>query len=368
VDIPLTPEQITADWVGDALARAGVCDIGDVAAVRPDADSVDVPSIVGNVIRLRIEYKREISGSPLTVIAKLPTRSDSIRKSVAAAGVYKVESDIYALFAAEAALPVPRCYRAAGSPDTGLYSFLLEDISPAHALSQTDACDIDMAEKVVVAIAEIHGRFWGRVDLPRATPGATVELINRLEGAGWPAFMERYGHRLNRTLNSYRFILNNRELVTTHATGRPTTVAHADLHLENILFTEDPRRPVVIVDWQLSRPGLGAQDLSYFLVSSLEPESRRAHEDRLLRLYHRKLVEASVEDYDFDRLWLDYRATTVRLLPRPITMGGGMDGEYIRPDREALIDTMFERADAAILDLDPVDALREATGLTSRPD
>jgi hypothetical protein len=368
VDIPLTPEQITAEWVGNALAIAGFCDFGDVVAVRPDANSVDVPSIVGDVLRLQVEYKRKISGSPLTLIAKLPTRADSIREAVAASGDYKVESDIYALFGAESDLPVPRCYRADGSPDTGLYSFLLEDISPAHAFSQTDACDIESAEKMVEAIADIHCRFWGRDDLPRATPGAPAELIQRLESAGWPTFIERYGDQLNKTLSSYRFVLDNRELVTTYTAGGPTTIAHADLHLENILFTEDPRRPVVIVDWQLSRPGLGAQGLSYFLVSSLEPELRRAHEDRLVRLYHRKLVEAGIQDYDFDRLWLDYRATAVRLLPRPITMAGGMGGAYIRPDHGALIDTMFQRTNAAILDLDPVDALREAAGLTSRPD
>jgi len=45
-----------------------------------------------------------------------------------------------------------------------------------------------------------------------------------------------------------------------------------------------------------------------------------------------------------------------------------MDGEYIRPDQEALTDTMFDRVNAAILDLDPVDALHEATNLTSRRD
>jgi len=49
-------------------------------------------------------------------------------------------------------------------------------------------------------------------------------------------------------------------------------------------------------------------------------------------------------------------------------MAGGVAGEYIRPDREALTDKMFERANAAILDLDLVDALHEATSLTSRRD
>jgi hypothetical protein len=49
-------------------------------------------------------------------------------------------------------------------------------------------------------------------------------------------------------------------------------------------------------------------------------------------------------------------------------MAGGMGGECIRPHQEALIDTMFERANAAILNLDPVNPLHEATGLTSKRD
>ncbi len=133
MDIPLTTDQITADWVGHALARAGICDADDVASVRVEANPVDISGVVGNVVRLRLRYNGGAPGCPRTVIAKFPTSTDAIRDSVAAAGIYKVESDVYGLFATEIGLPVPRCYLAAESTGTGRFTFLLEDISPARS-------------------------------------------------------------------------------------------------------------------------------------------------------------------------------------------------------------------------------------------
>ena len=88
----------------------------------------------------------------------------------------------------------------------------------------------------------------------------------------------------------------------------PRTVQHADYRLDNLLFGTDGGCPTVtVVDWQTVTLGPGPADVSYFLGAGLMPEQRRAHEETLVRDYHRQLISGGVEDYSWDRCLTEYR-------------------------------------------------------------
>ena len=78
--------------------------------------------------------------------------------------------------------------------------------------------------------------------------------------------------------------------VSEHRNSAPVTLFHGDVHLENILYSPVPEARPILIDWQLAGRGLGANDVSYFLVGSLSVSDRRAHECELLRHYFEKLV------------------------------------------------------------------------------
>ena len=67
---------------------------------------------------------------------------------------------------------------------------------------------------------------------------------------------------------------------------------------------------VAVVDWQTCAHGPALNDVAYFIGAGLTTEDRRSCEQDLVRRYHDALVAAGVDDYDWDRCWLDHRRGT----------------------------------------------------------
>lgn len=65
---------------------------------------------------------------------------------------------------------------------------------------------------------------------------------------------------------------------------------HGDFHYNNLLFkeTESEGLRVMVVDWQLTYTGRSTGDVSYLLLSSVRPEVRHHHEQRLKEFYFAK--------------------------------------------------------------------------------
>lgn len=74
---------------------------------------------------------------------------------------------------------------------------------------------------------------------------------------------------------------------------------HGDCWLNNMLFKydEETGKPekVTLVDLQLYREGCPTTDLIYFFFTSTTSETRRNHEEALIRLYHDKFLEYCTE-------------------------------------------------------------------------
>ena len=61
---------------------------------------------------------------------------------------------------------------------------------------------------------------------------------------------------------------------------------HGDFHFNNLLFKQEAERmSVMVVDWQLVYTGRSTGDVSYLLLSSISPELRQQHEQRLKESY-----------------------------------------------------------------------------------
>ena len=74
----------------------------------------------------------------------------------------------------------------------------------------------------------------------------------------------------------------------------PTTLLHGDPHLGNTYLLPGERGG--LLDWQLMMRGSWAHDVTYLIVTSLDPQVRRAHERELLGEYLDQLRANGVED------------------------------------------------------------------------
>lgn len=131
------------------------------------------------------------------------------------------------------------------------------------------------------------------------------------------------------------------EASTTLFSTGPRTLIHNDVQGDNVFYREEPDRTVVLVDWQLAAYARGAVDVANAVRGSLEPETRRSAEARLLRGYHDALVGAGVSDYPLEQCQADYDLATVIAPARLVSSVGLHPGLAAHPG--APWDSLFLR-------------------------
>jgi thiamine kinase-like enzyme len=110
----------------------------------------------------------------------------------------------------------------------------------------------------------------------------------------------------------------------------PQTLVHGDVRLDNVMMgTSVDQHPVVLIDWQAVMVSNAMHDLAYLLSQSLTIETRRAHEDELVRHYHSRMVDLGVTDFTIEQCWAGYDVGVLFLFSYPLIIGGAFD-----PDNE----------------------------------
>ena len=126
------------------------------------------------------------------------------------------------------------------------------------------------------------------------------------------------------------------------------SLSHGDYRLENLFYTGDPAKPLLVVDWQLTSVAKPARDIAYFLTQSLTPDVRADHERPLMSLYLDELARGGVKGFGFDQLFDDYRLAILLAMAYPVIAGGKMTDDE---RGVALCHAVIERTMAAVVDL-----------------
>ncbi|MGD8861380.1 MAG: phosphotransferase [Myxococcales bacterium] len=376
IPTPLTAEELTAEWLQQALQSSDGLRGGRVVSL--DAEPLERGGYASDLVRLRPRY--EGASGPETLIAKLPPAAESVRSVVAAFGFFPREVRFFRELSPRVPVTTPRCYFAQLDDSGALGALLLEDLSALRAEGASDAASPDETEAAVDAAARLHGAFWDDPEL-RASGWLAGDTARRYQGAALlfrersASFVELAGQTapkdfVRRLSAVADFIARQGE-----RSARPgCTLMHGDYRLDNLLFPRGGGAPVVL-DWQLTGFAPGAYDLAYFMAQSLTPGARRARGADLLGRYLRALQAAGVRGYDRDALLLDYRRSLLTcsliivnlsgtvLETRQRAAGGGDDAGAaadVLPGLTALFESMTERTLSAIMDEDALDCLQDA--------
>jgi hypothetical protein len=346
IDPPEGPADLTAAWLGAALAEVGQ----PVTVAEVAVDEVGTGQ-TGSSYRLTVRYG-EPTDLPATFVAKLGATDPEVRQRVAMS--YRAEVAFYRSVATTVMVPLPRCFLSAISEDDERFVLLLEDLAPARQGDQLAGCSPMQAEVSVVALAGLHGPRWcdpawlefTAAPMPKADEAMAQGLADIARVAA-DLFLERLGDRMREadrgTLDAYP----SRVAPWLGAYPDRFSLLHGDYRLDNLMFAPDDRS-VRVVDWQTLSVGLPARDLAYFVGTSLEPYVRTDHEVGLVGAYHQALVGWGVEGYTVDECFADYR---IGMLQAPLiaTLGAAFSTTTGRGDEMML--TMLGRALAAIRDL-----------------
>lgn len=148
-------------------------------------------------------------------------------------------------------------------------------------------------ELALDGLASLHARYWhdSSKRMNRVFPilDATVDLFDSLVAFSW-------------SIPARKILVKSWCLM-----NKPETVLHGDARIGNMMFpSPDGRGRFVLIDWQAVRKGKAVFDLAYFLILSLTPDFRIAHEKQALDTYYNMLTSKGVTGYTRQQMEEDY--------------------------------------------------------------
>ncbi len=309
--MPETPNAATPEWLTDALRSTGALTEGRVTAVTTEPIGEGV-GVFGQLGKLTVSYDSPGAG-PSTLVIKMDTDAEVNRAAADGLGFYEREVNFYKDLAPSLDLRTPACYYAEYRRSDGRVILLLEDLSHLRPGDQVAGASPAQARVAIQMAAKLHAKYWqGSGDpIPDWVPAANdPDQIKNLTAIFQPTFeqvLADRGDQLSPASHRVYTELLDWEPYLQRMSKPPRTLVHGDFRFDNLLFGDDPDDETVLLDWQIVYAAQGVWDVALFLVESMQPDVRRAHEDELLHLYHDTLRDEGVRDYGFDQLMLDYR-------------------------------------------------------------
>ncbi len=352
---PVTPEQLTPEWLTARLRAAGLIKEATVTDVTTSTMGEGV-GLVAMIVRLHLCYDRHENEAPSTVVAKFPSDNPASIALASHFKVYERETKFLRDIAPTIDMPVPRVFAAEVDDETGAFVLVMEDLDGYDVGDQVAGCTADQAHAILAAVAPLHARFWNDTDRPELGFVPHVDAERQSTGisggcqVGWDPCVARFGHVMDDAIKAAkdRFVASMPELHRIMGAGAQTAI-HGDLRLDNILFGTTPQQqPIVLLDWQGFIISSTSQDLAYLLSQNVTIKERRAHEGELLERFHGELVRHGVTGYSLDDLWADYQVGVLYVFGYAVVIGGTLDAGNERGFK--FIEQLIHRASETIMD------------------
>lgn len=230
----------------------------------------------------RVELAASGADVPQFVIVKEPTSGPNGQISIDS-GACQREQDAYRSITPQSPVRSPQCYTTDSEG-----RFLLEDLTNARWVEQSDGVSGADAIVVVEALGQFHLHWQSRVD--SLQPPVRVNALAKVPRArldhGWTALQDVYLDRLPDDAQTAYGLLADQidESLAAYDAVAALTVTHGDPRIDNICFIDNVP---VFFDWQQVAVQRGTADLAWFIATSLTPETRRQEGRELVTRYAR---------------------------------------------------------------------------------
>ena len=353
--IPAGVEQLTAGWIGDALAAGGVAGVPAVESIEVSQVGLGVGH-VGESVRCRLTYADEAPGAPATVFVKLHSSHPSTGKLARRVHLYRRECDFYRLLSHRAPIRAPILYYGDYDRRSNRLALVLEDLDAMQRVDEIEGASAAQALCAVRAVARFHASSWNRILEPPYR-----DIFHTLAPKWRPPVQLIYLASLRRTFEVFgdHFSPHTRRITETlgwraadymgDLARGPQAFGHGDYRLDNMFFGPGPE-DLAVIDWQVCGGGNPLGDVAYFLGGSLAVELRRSIEREAVAGYHEELRRAGVEDFSGADAWRLYRQNMLVRMCTIVISAGGLDISNERSVR--LLGMGLDRTLAALEDLE----------------
>ena len=358
--VPTGPGEITAPWLEHALSTA-------FPGVRGGAVEVsEVRQVTNTHAFLHVDYEEDGShggghGAPTRLFCKMLPLDPARRAILAASGMGPKEVLFYNRLAPGLALRVPEMYVARHDPRDDSFVLLMEDLSVSgcRVPDGTWGIEAGSAATALEDLAELHVRFEDphrrQAEVPWAPRAQDVPPYGMTPlRYGLDNHRERLSDDFARAAEVY--IADPAELVHLWAQGPgPATVVHGDTHIGN-LFDDGGRTG--FLDWGVLNVTTPMRDASYFITMAMQIEDRRAHERELLGHYLDARARLGGAPIGWDDAWRAHRLHALYCVVAACAIVQFPPGAP--PARQVFANAFLARVEAAISDLESIEALAEA--------
>jgi len=315
-------EQLTPEWLTNIFKKKGYLSNGKVTKINKRNSQETFTSYV-HFLELNFSNDAQTEGASPEIVIKIP-KSVNMAKLV---GIREVK--FYSIVAETMnEMPIPTCYDAVFSEETGGSHIILDDLSKTHI-------DLKYApippskrycERAIDCLAEIHAFWWDYHKLKELSKHVNFIYIFK-ENSFHEKEIFKWSKKQNRTLRRFLKFLGDRisdkrkELFKTVFSLYPQsayerikkeniTLIHNDAHFWNFFYPKDienEKNKALLIDWQGWSIGVGGRDLAYMIGFNLFPDYRHLIEKDLIKRYHNDLLKFGVKNYSWDDCWYDYR-------------------------------------------------------------
>jgi hypothetical protein len=364
---PQRASDVDAAWLGRTLGSA-----------VPGARVLDVEDRGGTSgtthrRRLRLGWNAAglDAGLPIHIFLKATSPSPKNRTMVAGLSMAATEVKFYEQVRPTLGDVAPEAYF--GWAGRGArFVLVLEDLveSGAEPIDSGEPITIEHVRAVVEQLARLHATYWesprlagdlGWVAPMTGRPGFAL-LANQFRRVRRRFLARADDRRMSSRARNMARLLNEHDIALYHSwSDGPQTLVHGDCHAGNTYRLPGGRAG--LLDWQVVFRTRGVREISYLAIPALDRETRRLHEQDLIRRYLEVLEKSGVaEPPTFERAWEDYRFfahdawDSVALT---LAWSGLHPGD--------LLEMAFDRASAAVDDLATDEIVeRRAKGLQLR--
>jgi len=353
--VPARLGEVTPAWLGACLGARWPA--ARVASVRV----LDVTAGTTDRVRLAVDYTPAgVAGAPESVFVKLAPAATATRLFCNLMALGTTEVRFYREIAPALPVRVPDALCAVSDRAQG-FALVLEDLAAGSAAFSDVAHPVDAARAgtVVAALARLHAALWEsprfRSDLAWLRAPGRNPLVGRERALCALALrpgLARFPDLVPAAIrDAAGRVLAARDRLDARWAARPLTLVHGDDHLGNLFWEGEE---VGFLDWQVTQIGPGMRDVSYFLVTSLPVEVRRAHERALIERYLAVLAERGVAAPSFEDAWRDHRLLACHAWIAAIVTAAA---PALQP--EPVARAAVDRACRALVDLDSLRALAD---------
>jgi hypothetical protein len=307
--MPITLEEITADWLTGALR------IRAPGVTVRGAEVVDVIHSTTTKIRLRLDMDEagRRAGIPELVILKGGFEPHS--RNVEITNMHEKEVRAYRDVFPAMPLPSPACYFADYDPERRQGIIIMEDLV-ARGVEFCHASKPQTHEQVarrLTALARFHAKSWGGPDVEPGGKWAYLDdfLVSMapffdhyVSPEHWGRFVAApRGAAVSVRFHDREWVKDAFARMIRFSHTLPVCVLHGDIHLGNLYIDRDGTPG--FFDSLASR-GPGMMEVSYHISASLDAADRRRSEGALVQHYLDELASNGVAPPPFEEAMRQY--------------------------------------------------------------